>query len=281
MMRKLVVTTDFDRTLIADLSTTISIRAMNRRDGRAMLKRILEEPALGLRAKQINDYEKSMGRKVESREDIAHLAIWALYTDKTLDKVQVVAIKAMLATGMTEHELNIAIDAASAMLTNGATAYSKGISASGHTHIIMSDGWLPIINGVVKRLRNNGAEIHAVGGRDLVFRNGVFTGEAKNIDKWAQAIELYERLGFRQNRSGIFESAVAVDDSSTNLAGMLRHGLAIAFCPTEKEAGEFRKAGFGDYAAGMDGRQPRLIQDARDLRATLGMIEAFARANAE
>ena len=265
-MRKLVVNTDHDRTLNLDFATTIAIRANRSLDPRAALQKAL--PLLG--EDVLRGYEMEKKTKVSTLEDIARCGEWGMYEDGRVGKEALIAIKAQLLSGLKKSELDAAVASAAQTLAPNAICYSQGLAVRGHTHIIMSDGWKPIVEGTANYLRKFCAKIAAVAGHEPIFEGGVFTGEIRKINKWDEAFKAYEKLGFRPNGKGIFECAVAVDDSAANGGQMKMHGLAIAFCPTEKDEAKFVEAGFAGAGTNF------LIQEERDLAVTLRMISRFA-----
>jgi len=267
-MRKLLINSDHDRTLCRDFATTVAIRFNSSLKPKVALDMLMAEPPAGgkiaLPEHVVKDYLTHTGkRRLETLEDIAICGEWGLYDSGWLTKPQLVSIKASLLAGLREAELEMAKAEIPKLLTKGAISYAKSISGAKYVHTIISEGWEPLVQATANALRDMGASIAKVVANTPVFENGVFTGRLIKIDKASASAAAYASLGFRLDRKGGYKHAVMVDDSAENIPMMKQHGLAIAFCPTDRDSSAFKGTGIE-------------VQTVRDLSLTFKRIEEFA-----
>lgn len=254
-MKMLIVNSDHDKTLNKEFTTSIAIKYNRSLDPRKALDRLmaetitinkgtLQEKATPLLPRDVVcDYCQKMGKtELDTLLDIARCGEWGMYEDGRVPKEALIQVKAGLLVGLTKEDLKKAVNAAGKTLTKGAIKYANRIAGDRFVHIIVSDGWKPIVEGTANALRDHGAQICVVAGHTPIFENGKFTGKLDKIDKWNLAFSIYEALGFSMNEKGIYELAVCLDDSAANIDAMKKHGLPIAFNPTGKDARKFDEA---------------------------------------
>ncbi|MFA5105366.1 MAG: hypothetical protein WC506_00200 [Candidatus Micrarchaeia archaeon] len=252
MPAKLIVNIDHDKTLNKDYTTTIAAGRNKALDPREMLAKMKQQSIFfdkqgqGIETEQvIQKYMEAKGVKsISTLVDIARLGEWALYEEGCMTKNGLIELKASLLVGLTKSELDEAAHLAPRTLAPHALHFTSNLAKAGHAAIIMSDGWAPVVKGVVDFLALNGVKIESFCGHTPVFESGVFTGGLVKVNKWEEAYKIYDKLGFKQNGSGVYEHAVSIDDSAANLEQMKRHGLAIAYNPTAKDTKAFDTAGF-------------------------------------
>ena len=273
--RKLIVNSDHDRTLCKDFSTTLAIRFNSRPKPKAVLERLMVESINikeGTLLKRttllpedvVHDFLASKGKKeLETLEDIARCGEWGLYEDGRLTKEALIIIKGLLLEGLREEDLKKAASSAGEALTDGAVDYAKAITRYRHFHVIVSDGWKPIVEATANALRDCGARIDRIRASVPFFDGGIFKGSLMKLDKFQTSLDIYRDFVVLP-QDGVYRSAVMVDDSAQNIKLMKRHGLAIAFCPTEKDAKRFEEAKIA-------------VQAEKDLRKTFSKIKEFSR----